>query len=135
MSKVDDNNFEFEITDEDLRLDENDEDLNVLLMQFDEDVLNENFNKEINDIPNENLMKIPELEHQTPTKMPAEAVVNPFVPLNQVPETSPVVVQTSQNDIRNEDVIFGELIVSQLMKITDETKKRSIKRSILDLFF
>jgi hypothetical protein len=36
---------------------------------------------------------------------------------------------------RNEDVIFGELIASMLMKVKDENQKKNIKKDILSMFF
>lgn len=39
------------------------------------------------------------------------------------------------SELRNEDVIFGELVGSMLAKIEDEGKKKAIKRNILNMFF
>jgi hypothetical protein len=36
---------------------------------------------------------------------------------------------------RDEDVIFGELIASMLMKVKDENQKKGIKKDILSMFF
>lgn len=159
--------FEFEITEEDLRLDDNDADLNSVLIEFDDEILFESQvtrqnrnNSEVTEMKRENnpstdgkhialLDKLDEAEIST-TKTsitieePKVLEVPKKVSTSNKPETSSVTIEEpvpvppkppTDPSVRNEDVIFGELIVSQLMKITDETKKRSIKRSILDLFF
>uniref|UniRef100_A0A336LMM1 CSON013225 protein n=1 Tax=Culicoides sonorensis TaxID=179676 RepID=A0A336LMM1_CULSO len=149
--------LEFEITEEDLRMDECDEDLSGIFIEIDEGIVPNNDSisnemKQENDNNKSELIELLEFNddqvqstnatNEVSTE-PGEIVLPEVIQIptsTQIKEPPPVTQSpaepTIQNtSVRNEDVIFGELIVSQLMKITDEAKKRSIKRSILDLFF
>lgn len=135
--------FEFEITEEDLKLDDNDEDMNDILIEFDDEILFDGQdtlnNKKIDTKQgtDEKDKELDETEITTTTiatveDLPKEPELQSFtIELPAATPPKPVV----DPSVRNEDVIFGELIVSQLMKMSDEAKKRAIKRSILDLFF
>lgn len=155
--------YEFEITEEDLRLHDNEEDLSCIFIEFDDKILFDGRNlqkskdgskvqeqetekKKTNETDEEQMElmieEIGEAEISTTTLIkdqseetcPKVIDVAPVASV-PVPDTLPPKPPPTDPSIRNEDVIFGELIVSQLMKISDEAKKRSIKRSILDLFF
>lgn len=151
-------NYEFEITEEDLRLHDNEEDLSSIFIEFDDKILFDGRNQEKNkdsskvqeqetekDKSNETdeeqielmIEEIEEAEISTTTLIKDQSEVIEVAPVASisVPDPLPAKPPTTDPSIRNEDVIFGELIVSQLLKISDEAKKRSIKRSILDLFF
>lgn len=158
--------YEFEITEEDLRLHDNEEDFSGMFVELDDEVQVDaqelrpgttnttnvekkcdKTEKETNELMVEDLEEaevgttttttMAEIEEPKNVSQPVLIEVPPSpASAAPVPETPPPKqTLTTDSSVRNEDVIFGELIVSQLMKISDEAKKRAIKRSILDLFF
>ncbi|XP_063705659.1 uncharacterized protein LOC134834806 [Culicoides brevitarsis] len=132
--------YEFVITEEDLRHhDEEEGDMSHLLSDFFGESESQSVLTIVEELPEEEIL--PESTNEgifldVPDEMEISTTTKPIILENISLSEPKVVPNTPQNaEVRNEDVIFGELIASQLMKITDEAKKKAIKRSILDLFF
>lgn len=136
----DEDELEFTITEEDLKDSIDDEEIKYVFEEIDEEVYvkTQNLDKSsdaIEEISVEHQVNNPE------NNSPKKPTVVQYYHIPEPLQTSqPSIIPTQSNSslnssIRDEDVIFGELVASQLMKITDESKKQSIKRSILNLFF